>query len=287
MRTCLAVLSHLAVWPALYVVASLVCTAQLADEHAHWSRLAAAMCLTFLTAIATYLLDRVKLKDSWLDPADAAAHPRRFAFLVQRARALRVSAACCLIGAIVAAMVLSPWAAALPVGAAVGVLFYAARPRRAHPRPKDLLLLKNSYVAAGVTGFVLLTLLALRGREHLHGFATSALAFAAVHLFLRVLADAALCDLDDEASDRRYGTATLPTTFGRVSAWNLAMVLRLGLALGLALIPWAPLRPRLAWAVVTAASTVALRLISPAALRDIVDIRFAIETAVVWLVLSW
>jgi hypothetical protein len=37
---------------------------------------------------------------------------------------------------------------------------------------------------------------------------------------------------------------------------------------------------------VTAASTVALRLISPAALRDIVDIRFALETVVVWIVLS-
>ncbi len=48
--------------------------------------------------------------------------------------------------------------------------------------------------------------------------------------------------------------------------------------------PW---WPRLGWAAVTIVSSVGLRLISPARLRDWVDVRVALEAAVVAAVLAW
>jgi 4-hydroxybenzoate polyprenyltransferase len=104
---------------------------------------------------------------------------------------------------------------------------------------------------------------------------------AAGLLFVRVLADAALCDLDDESADRAHRTGTLPVWLGRYPAWNAAMGLRLASAAGL-LIPYGgPVRARVLWAAVTVASSVALRAWRPARVRDVVDTRFALEALVV------
>src|ERR1043165_1871372 len=48
----------------------------------------------------------------------------------------------------------------LPLLSAVGVTAYAHRARRTLPRPKDVLLIKNAYTAAGITGFASLVVLA-------------------------------------------------------------------------------------------------------------------------------
>lgn len=292
MRSLLSALSYLAIWPALYAAAAVVCLGSVAGLAVDSFRESIGIAMVVCTALATYLLDRVKLKDSWLDPADAAAHPRRYFFLAARTRVIRALIGCALCAAMVCAALLARWTMALPVLSCAGVLVYAAKPRRARPRPKDLLLLKNAYVASGIVAFSLLTLLAIHepgplGTINFAALVTPSLLFSSAHLFLRIFADAALCDLDDEDSDRRHGTTTLPTHFGRLPAWNLAMMLRLGLALALAVVPIGPLRPRLAWAAVTVVSTLSLRLSSPAHIRDAVDLRFAIEAVVVSLVLAW
>ena len=103
-----------------------------------------------------------------------------------------------------------------------------------------------------------------------------------------MFADAALCDLDDEEADRRHGTGTLSTHLGRTRAWNTALTLRLCIAIALVLIPALPANARLAWAAVTVASSVSLRLAAPTRVRDWVDARLPIEAALVAVILaSW
>ena len=287
-------LGYIALWAGLYVVGSLVFLAQISglDDHIHAATKFTAVAFTFCTATGVYLLDRVKLRDAWLDPADAHAHPKRFNFVSSHARPLRIAMLVLLAVAAGLGWMLMRWGVLIPPLAAMGVFVYAGRPRDERPRPKDVMLLKNFYVALGITGFaVLISLAAIRPRADLEVLAALArrhvllLALAAAHLMVRVFADAVLCDLDDEDADRRFGTETLPIHLGRNKAWNTALGIRLAAALILAAIPVLPLGPRLAWAGVTVVSSLTLRFAAPRRLRDWVDARFAIEAAVVSLVL--
>lgn len=286
--------AHLAVWAGLYVAGAVVCFAQISGIDAQVApavRLRAA-AFAFCTAMAVYLLDRVKLANAWLDPADAQAHPDRFQFLARHARGVRATIALLLAAATWLGSGLAPWVIPLPLLACAGVLLYAARPRTGRARPKDIILLKNGYVAAGITGFAAIVALAAAGGDA--GGSMSAivtthaapLTLSCIHLAARVWADAALCDLDDEQSDRDHGTHTLPTRFGRRRAWDIALAVRLGLAAALALTPILHLDARLAWAGVTVISSLALRLAAPARVRDWVDARLPMEAAVVTLILS-
>jgi len=282
--------SHLAVWAGLYVVGSVVFFAQVSGIDGWVSpgaRLRAAG-FAFCTAAAVYLLDRVKLRDAWLDPADAEAHPERFGFLSRNARRVRALIVVLLAAAIGLGEGLSIWGGLAPALAAAGVLVYAGRPRGARPRPKDLVFVKNGYVAMGITGFAaVITVAAVTPHSSvgaLWEFTSAhraALALAGALLAVRVAVDASLCDLDDEDSDRKHGTGTLPTHVGRRRAWNIAMIARLGVAAALAGITALPAPERFAWAAVTVASSFALRLAAPTRVRDWVDARFAIEAAVV------
>lgn len=279
------VLSHLAVWAGVYVAASVACFAQIAGL-AHllpprtWTL---ALVYAFCTAAAVYLLDRIKLADRWLDPADRSSHPARFEFLTRRRAVVRALILTLLLLGAAAGAVVTPLAPILSLAACVGVTLYAGRPRRARPRPKDLLLVKNASVAGGIGAFAILVTLAGAGPltpEAIRGLLRSSLAplaFSAAHLFARVWADAALCDLDDEAADRAFGTGTLATHFGRRRAWNTALALRLALAAALALVPVGPGEWRLAWALITVVSSVGLRIAAPARVRDWVDARFGAE----------
>lgn len=281
--------SHAAVWAGVYVAAAVVCLAQVAGLDVGvgaGARLRAAG-FAFATAAAVYLLDRAKLRDAWLDPADAEAHPGRYAFVAGHSRALRVAMVVLLVVAAWLGWGLAAWGAAVPVVAAVGVLVYAGRPRARRARPKDVVLLKNGYVAAGITGFAVLVGLAAAGGAGAEGMGAlirahaGALAVSCVHLAVRVFADAVLCDLDDEDADRRYGTGTLPTHLGRRRAWNVAVGVRLGVAGALVLVPAGPLGARAGWAAVTVVSSLWLRLAAPGRVRDWVDARFGVEALVV------
>jgi 4-hydroxybenzoate polyprenyltransferase len=180
-----------------------------------------------------------------------------------------------------------------PSLAAAGVIAYAGRPRTRRARPKDVLVLKNAVVAAGITGFATMvaigaaasapTLAAARDIALAHALQ---IALACVHVAVRVFADAALCDLDDERSDRSHGTVTLPTQLGRTRAWNVAMALRIVAAIALVPIAALPLAPRLAWAVVTIITSLAMRLAAPGRVRDWVDARFFLEAAAITALLA-
>ena len=186
---------------------------------------------------------------------------------------------------------ISRWMIVMPIVACAGVLVYTAIPRGRIPRPKDVLVLKNAYVAGGIATFSVVATFAAGAGLGQTASATTAL-FVAVYLGIRVFADAALCDLDDEHADRVHGTRTLPTRLGRQAAWNLALGLRAGSVVALALLPVGPALARAAWAVVTVGSSASLRMASPARVRDWVDLRFAADAIaatllqVVWRVVT-
>lgn len=291
--------AHLAFWAAAYVTAGVVCAAQLLGVAHHLAP--AALLYAWSTALFAYLLDRVKVRDAWMDPADRLAHPKRYAYLHEHRHAARWI----MLGAagvsLLTGWVLHPIAAAGTVATVLGVLAYAGRPRTAGagPRIKDRFIVKNLFVGVGIAGFAVLiaSLVAVdraqdAGAESVAHLVKRlanaplgpALTFA--YLTLRVYADAVLCDIDDEEADRVHDTRTLPTRFGGERAWVAAMWLRLALAASLLCWPAGPFAARVAWAVVSAAGTVMLRWWRPQKVRDLVDARFGIEAACVWIVLA-
>lgn len=275
----LAAASHLALWPGLYAAASVYCLAHLAGLWPDLDPLHqfAALAFTACVATATYLLDRVKLADRWLDPADRAAHPARFEFIARRSRTIRAAAFTLLALTALLAISARPWAALAIPAAVVGIFIYAGRPRTRRARVKDILLAKNLFVAAGLTGFGLIVLAASARRPADLLDHPATLAASAIHLLIRIWADATLCDLDDEHADRAHGTVTLPTELGRHRAWNTAGAVRLALAAALLTIMPGPRGPRLAWGLVTIVSSISLRAAAPRAVRDWVDARFPLE----------
>lgn len=288
--------AHLALWAGLYVTSAVVFIAQLTgwDTTVPLRARLLAAAFALCTASGVYLLDRVKLCDRWLDPADAQAHPERFKFLSLRTVWVRSWMTVLLIAATWLGRSLHPWAFAVPPLAAAGVIVYAGRPRNKRPRVKDVLVLKNVYVAIGIAGFaVMVALIAahpdmdLPSLENLVKQQACPMALAAILLAVRVFADAVLCDLDDEDADRAHGTSTLPTSLGRQHAWNIALFIRLGLAAALIVLPVFSLHTRWAWATVTVVSSLGLRIIKPIAVRDWVDARFAGESVLVTALLYW
>lgn len=320
LRRALHIFSHLAVWPGMYVAAAVAYAAQVLAIPLRASAWGVMLVFAFLTAAGVYLIDRVKVRDEWLDPADAAAHPARDAFVRERARVLRVLAGVLLLTASALGLLLpgsGKVLAAAPLLALAGVVLYAGRPKRERARPKDVLIVKNLYIAGGITAFACgLTVLACsqtnpgaardpvdaagvraspalveRWPALVAGQISEAASFLEAHsgalsliaatLLVRVFADAALCDLDDQHADRDFGTHTLATRYGREPAWNLGMAARLVSAAALVAVPLGPPTPRLAWAGVTVVSSIWLRVAAPRHVRDWVDARFALEAACV------
>lgn len=282
------VVSHLAIWPGLYIATGVVAFAQMAGmwglvrgEPWRWG---AVVGCAFCSGTSVYLLDRVKVADRWLDPADGVAHPERAAFVARYAVAVRALMVVLVVIAAVLGAAVSWWTVPMVVGACVGVVVYAGRPRGGRARPKDVLVLKNMCVAAAITAFVVVLCL-LAARVDVRERAMWALVvMGSVQVLGRAFADAVLSDLDDEHADRVFATQTLATRFGRERAWVIAMVIRLILAGVLLAAPMGAWRVRLAWAVVTAVSTLALRMARPSRVRDWVDARFALEAAIVAIV---
>jgi hypothetical protein len=183
----------------------------------------------------------------------------------------------------------APWATVMiPIGVAV----YAARPRGTRARPKDVIAIKNAYVAGGIVGFtVLATLCTAAPADTLRSWLDTArlhalpLVAAALLVGLRVYLDAALCDLDDEAADRRFGTATFATRMGIARAWRYTGLLRWTLVLAIVLAAPCPWRARVAWSSMTLLGMAALRLHGPLRVRDWVDLRLPLEACGATLIL--
>jgi hypothetical protein len=157
-------LAHLAFFAAVYVAAAVVCAAQLTG--AHGALTPDVLFYAWCTALLAYLLDRVKLRDAWLDPADRLAHPGRYAFLFSHRRAARLLMAGAGVMSLVSGWLLHPIAAAGTLATIAGVLLYAGRPRAAAggcPRVKDRFVIKNLFVGAGIAGFAALIVCPGRG----------------------------------------------------------------------------------------------------------------------------
>ncbi|USN98941.1 MAG: hypothetical protein H6810_12440 [Phycisphaeraceae bacterium] len=246
--------------------------------------------MAFAAGVGVYLLDRAKLRNSWLDPADREAHPERFAFIRDHAGAVRGLAVLLLVGAGAIAAEFAPprdrgILEAVPLVAFAGVVAYAAMPRGSRPRIKDVLIVKNAYVALGITGFAaLMSWLWFPAVDPVAAWRSWA--FAAAVVAIRVVTDAMLCDLDDLDADARHATRTLPGVLGRARTRDLVLALQLAISLALVLAPLAPMTARVAWGAATAVGAVAIRLWPACRLRDPVDLGLAVQAAVVAAVLG-
>lgn len=278
----------LAVLPAAYVVAAAAMLSLLAGL----AIAPDAIAFVGLVAWAIYLLDRVKWRDAWIDPADADAHPRRQARLLSHRIRWRLAAIASLAAATALGTGLAPsgsptlaaWPAALPAAAALGAFLYGGRPRRRHARPKDRIALKNAAVAASIAALCLAAVLASAGLAEAparaaEAIATRPIALATLAIALRVAADAVWCDLDDATSDRRHRTASVPAAWGDRAAWSIGLVLSLaGAAAAIAACPNA-----IGFTAAIAATIGSLAMIvrRPATVRDPAELRLPIEAAIV------
>ncbi len=286
-------LGHVGVWAGLYVGAAYVFFWQLSAAGApgSWPNVAAIVSV-MLAATGVYAIDRVKIADRFLDPADFTANPVRYAFLSRHTTAVRVAAALLIGVAMVVARSASALLPAVIALAAVGVVLYAPGPRGRLPRPKDLLVLKNLFVAGGVVALAVVATAMIGPISRAHGEAfwevirqrLAPIGDAAVLLLLRVAIDAVLCDIDDTDADTAFGTQTIPVKLGRRRTLTLAIVARLGLAVLILAISRAPLPVRGAWAGISAASALILILFHAQPLKTRVDVGFFIEAILVSLI---
>jgi len=277
-RSILSGAGHSALWVSAYVGGCTICLADLGGARQRPLTIGVAVSL----ALCVYILDRVKLSDARLDPADRVAHPDRFRFVVRHAGLLRLVALGAGVAALVGAVSLHPIACIACVGAGIGVVVYAGgRWGARHPRVKDRLLVKNMFVATGITALCVALVAAgaqVRWRDLLIG---------AGAVLLVVLGDSILCDIPDAESDARFGTHTIPNTFGSGWAWPLALCCHF-----IAVLPgyvlWASsieqrawfLEASLLWPLSIAASTALLLALRPRQLRDIVDARMGLFGAI-------
>ncbi len=268
-------LGFLAIWNGLYMTALVGVAAALLAQ----PLTLAAGLVAFLLTVSVYLMDRVKPADRFVDPADAKAHPTRFAFMRAHAGAIRVAMVLAALGAGAAAWFVHPIAPLGVVLAHAGVLIYGSLPRR--PRPKDVFIVKNLTVAAGVTCMVLPL------AAHVEFLAAHVGAATIVGLFvlLHVTADAMLCDVDDREADAAHGTHTAPNRLGVRATWLLAT--------GLGVLAWVvlvsagmaeliPIRAAWTYGGLLVASTVVVRIAAPARVRDWVDLKLPLAAAVAW-----
>lgn len=263
----------------MYVAAAMVCLWQLSGVGAGVLPPWEALVAVALMASGTYALDRVKLRNEWIDPADRMAQPERYAFIEGHATWVRWAAVACIVAGSAIGIRVSALAPVTGLLAAAGVVIYAPRPRRFGARLKDVAGLKNVYVAGGITGFC--GLVAIMAAAHGDSSAARAivesrwpaLACACALTAARVLLDAALCDLDDMESDRAHGTITLPTLVGNELAWTLTGAARIATLGATMACPWCPWPARVAWTLAGAAGMIALRARRPGRIRDFVDLR--------------
>lgn len=228
-----------------------------------------------LLVAGVYALDRVKLRDRYAEPGDRLADADRHEAIRSHAGFVRALSITLVLAATGIFALTSPdmlWT--IPAGP-LAVLLYAGAPGRWFSL-KSIPGLKNSLVAVS---FVLLASAALGWPESLRRPSVAGL------IALRVLIDAALCDLDDAEADRAQGTHTLATLIGPTAAAG---------ALMLAELPYALWMLRLAhsdaaavWAIAVPASTALLLLLRPRRLGDWIDARLGLLTltplALAWL----
>lgn len=225
-------LGHLAFWPMLYSVGVLVLTLELLDaDPIDWR----AYLFVAICAHSCYLLDRIKVSDARLDPADTEAQPDRYRFLTTHAKALRRVVVFELFIATAIAAISSLPLIAVPLIGAICVHLYAGRPAAPeHPRIKDLPAFKGILIAASHIALAGATLASFSGS--IHPLVESDAVVSLLSVATIVFADAILCDLDDLRADRAFATKSVPVIIGQRSAWILAFAAHLGAGIGLIIV---------------------------------------------------
>ena len=280
-------LKSLSIWSGLYLAGAAAFVFQLTHHPSIIPLWPIAMAWTI--GIGIYLLDRVKLKNTWLDPADQAAHPIQQALIEKHPRKYRATAAAFLATAMLIAALNAPqnrlaFLETIPIAAALGVVLYAAMPRKQRPRPKDIFAVKNIFTAAGISAIAIT--LAIGATPASQAINTKAFIFAAIAICLRATADAALSDLDDLKADAQFGTNTFPVVLGPAQTRNAALAARMLIAIALAIIPIGPSPARLAWAATSAISTASIWTLRPTLMRNPIDISLGLEAAIVAIILA-
>lgn len=267
---------HLAVWLGLYFAASYVAAVLVLDRRV----LSAGVVASFCAGVGLYLLDRVKVRDAWLDPADRVAQPGRFAFLLARRRRVRAVAWSLLAVGAVAAMTIDPRNLVLPVLGVIGIISYS-RMRPSGVRPKDVLGLKNLSAGVAIGGLAMVLAWQTPGTAA----PLAAWVWLAGGLTLLVTADAALCDLDDAEADAAHGTSTVTTWLGR--RWTWAIALAAHALAGAGLVATGLLIDRVRepalLAGVNLAATVVLCSTRPGSVRDLIDLKLPAVVAIAWM----
>ena len=275
----LAAAGHLAIWVGLYFAAAYTIAALLLGKAIQLNALLAAVC----AGTGLYLLDRLKLHDGLLDPADLAADKHRHGFLRSRSRALRVTAWCVLALGTAFVVSIRPADAVLPLVGILGVLNYSHAPK-SRRRPKDVLLLKNLMPGIAIGG--LGVILAAQSPTLEATLAAARISLGTIGVFVAlvmvVTADAMLCDLDDMTTDRSARTATVPVTRGATTTWNIALAMHAcagALAIGIG-VRQGVLVEAAVWTAANLGLTVLLRLIRPARIRNLVDLKLPAATLI-------
>ncbi len=196
------------------------------------------------------------------------------------ARPIRTAAVVLAFAAAAVGWSIHPGLPLLVPAAHLGVLAYASLPTSV--RRKNRLFLKNLAVAASIAALLAIVLVvALPG-----DWRWPPLAVVVIFLLLQVFADAMLCDIDDAESDRRFGTRTIPNTFGVRVTWRLALALSIGAQVVLLAGAAAGQLDVGASAWLAASLMVTLLLLAwwrPRPVRDAVDLRLPVAVAVVLL----
>jgi hypothetical protein len=280
--------SHLALYAALYVASASVMLAQLSGQNWRRWQFAVAILAAFFNAAGVYLIDRLKLRDAWIDPADLESQPDRYAFLMRRSARYRTLAYAMFALAAVAGFAVHPLAPVVVALSFVGIVIYAPWPRKQVARVKDRLWLKNLYVAVGITGMgaivALVSTQASLNAGDPHSFVVThpaRFAIAALLVCGYVYVDAALCDIDDESADRHFRTDTFSTRWGGSHVYRAGMTARLIASAVVPMLTVLDLRARLAWSIATLAATLVLIATRSPSLRDRVDSVFPYEAAAV------
>jgi hypothetical protein len=222
------IIGYLAFWPVLYVL-SLVVVASILAERPLPS--VPALLVAGLTAWSIYILDRVKLRRTWSEPADAVNAPARVHWMTARAPMLRRGALCStIIATLIAGWMIDPLAAMYPIAGAACAIAYAGRASPTHgviglkriPWLKAIVVGTGlTLLASGLSGLGLRSDLFMPTLAHSIGLLPG--------LVLLVTADTIACDLDDEPGDRATGTPTTPVLLGRTaSVIVIAVVASLG-----------------------------------------------------------
>ena len=266
------VLGHAAVWAAFYSGACTLMVAQLALGERDPGE--GPVLFAALTGLGVYLLDRAKLSDRALDPADEQAQPARFAFVRRWAGVLRVSAVACLVGASVLGWLIEwPLVGAPWVGAVV-VLFYGGGLAWPRGRLKRWVVVMNLVVAVGLTGFAAVA----AGMTGFLDRGVVPLGEGLAVVVLVVFGDAVLCDIADAEADLDAGTRPIPAVFGGRAAWGVAVAVEVA-AVGVGAVVG---RAAWGWTVPIAVTTPALMVLPTRVVRDLVDMRLAVVALLAW-----